>query len=354
MKKVSISELVTFDKCMRAYYLERILKIKGSPYLPFIIGNSVHHFVSKILHQENPEGRTFYFKTKESAIKNFEWYWNNDVWPIYGEYFDNENKDLKWKARSKATKNLNNYMTLAKNRGIPIMETSITIPVTELGCQLTGVIDQKRPTNPEWAERNGLKKGGYVLVDLKTGKSSYSGFGQKDQISLDNNIQATMYYFLGKKAYGVKPDAFVFWFLGGDKPEVRTTFRDDVDEEELFSKIRSFLNIIKENTSKIFKSDKDLEKYWPKTSNTYECKFCQYWDSCWKAKRPPLTTTMNTNTNGQPFGVSEKQIRNSEPTQMEFRYKNTRRKIMNQKEKEILEKEIYENLMLEKNNTNPS
>ncbi len=63
---------------------------------------------------------------------------------------------------------------------------------------------------------------------------------------------------------------------------------------------------------------------------------------------------MNTNTNGQPFGVSEKQIRNTEPTQMEFRYKNTRRKIMNQKEKEILEKEIYENLMLEKNSTNPS
>lgn len=354
MKKVSISELVTFDKCMRAYYLERILKIKGSPYLPFIIGNSVHHFVSKILHQENPEGRTFYFKTKESALDYFKKYWDDEVWPIYGEYFDNENRDLKWRARSKAIENLDSYMALAKNRGIPEMEISLTIPVTELGCQLTGVIDQKRPTNPEWAERNGLEKGGYVLVDLKTGKSSSNGFSQKDQISLDNNIQATMYYFLAKKVYGVKPDAFVFWFLGGNKPEVRTTFRDDVDEEELFSKIRSFLNIIKENTSKIFKSDKDLEKYWPKTSNTYECKFCQYWNSCWKAERTLLTTIMNTNVSSQPFGVSETQIKKVGPTQMEFRYKNTRRKIMNQNEKEKLEKEKYQKLMLEKNSTNPS
>jgi ATP-dependent helicase/DNAse subunit B len=46
MKTVSVTELTQYFRCQREYYLERVLKIKGAPYLPFIVGNAVHQFIA--------------------------------------------------------------------------------------------------------------------------------------------------------------------------------------------------------------------------------------------------------------------------------------------------------------------
>ena len=95
MKTVSVTGLTQYFRCQREYYLERVLGIKGAPYLPFIVGNAVHQFIAYWLHRGTPEGRTFFYKTEESAIKGFRLFFLREVWPEYASAF---NEKEKWQA----------------------------------------------------------------------------------------------------------------------------------------------------------------------------------------------------------------------------------------------------------------
>ncbi len=301
MKTVSISELIQYYKCQRAYYLERILRIKGAPYLPFVIGNSVHHFIAYWLHRETPEGRTFFYKTEESAINGFKRFFLQEIWPEHDSEFDD--KQTKWKALNIGIKNIKNYMEIAKGRGVPLyMEKELSFPIQELNCKLTGTIDQIRNTGPEWARKNGLKPGGVVLIDLKTGTPQYEILGKNnDQIDLVNNMQATMYWLLYEKIFGKAPDAFTFWFLGGERGTIVTTTRGKQDEEEMLNMISGFMKSI---GAKV-KPNSDPEE-WPKTPDTHQCKFCRHFASCYPRLVLRLSAPMYPEDAHLPFGTSHK------------------------------------------------
>jgi len=114
MKTVSVTELTQYFRCQREYYLERVLKIKGAPYLPFIVGNAVHQFIAYWLHRETPEGRTFFYKTEESAIKGFRLFFLREVWPKYASAFSGKEE---WQALNIGIGNVKSYMRTCAGKG---------------------------------------------------------------------------------------------------------------------------------------------------------------------------------------------------------------------------------------------
>jgi hypothetical protein len=297
MKTVSVTELTQYFRCQREYYLERVLKIKGAPYLPFIVGNAVHQFIAYWLHKETPEGRTFFYKTEESAIKGFRLFFLREVWPKYASAFSEKEE---WQALNIGIGNVKSYMRISAEKGIPMyIEKKLSFPVQNLNCELTGTIDQIRRTNPEWAKKHGLPPGGVVLVDLKTGKPQYEILGRyNDQIDLVNNIQATMYWFLYRNVFGTPPDAVAFWFLGGKKGSIVTTTREERDEKDMLDIVSNFIRSI---SSKV-KSSSNPEE-WPKTPNVYQCKFCRHSAACYPEIKARLSAPI-TDDDDLPFGVS--------------------------------------------------
>ena len=318
LKKVSVSELALFDRCRRAWYLKKVLKIKRSTFLPLIIGGAVHDFIAYRLHRKTSSQREFFYKTLESTLKAFTRYWLVDVWPKYESQF---NENLKWWALNEAKRCIVNYWNTARGKGVPIhIEKRYSIPVPDTGCTFVGVIDQIRPTSTQWAEQNGLDSPGHVLIDLKTGKPKFwsesehatSQDQERIQTSLLNDIQPTMYYFLDEKVSGRYPDIFVYWFLGGDNPRIVTTTRDETDIGGLFDAIKVFLQGI---------NGMSVNDY-PKTPNTYGCGFCEFWESCWQDReRPEVAIPFDVADTYRPTGNHELPIVNTNsPKQLRMRF----------------------------------
>jgi len=320
-KKVSVSELIQYSSCKRLWYIQRVLKKKGTPFLPFIIGSAVHHFVAYWMYREvkTKEGvfyKTFY-KSVKSAKKGFGSYWVTKAWPPYESYF---NEDTKWWAMNEGKRCVENYANTAEGRESPsAIEERLSMYVPELGCTLVGFVDQIRSTNPKWAKSQKIASPGEVLIDLKTGRPQYWLESEnatyedllKVQTGLVNNVQPTMYYFLYHAVFGRYPDAFLFWFLGGEEPRIISTTRNEHAIENMFDMIRSFMRDIRRVGIKNF----------PKTADTYKCKFCRFWDSCWDRERPPVSIPFGiTDAPPRPSGgLSEEPMELAEePVQLEF------------------------------------
>ena len=222
---VSISELSEFGTCKRRWFLHRVEKNKGSPFLNLVIGSAVHDFIAYWLHKKTKSGREFFYLTEESAIKAFKRYWHTTYVPKYRTHF---NAKLLYWGLGKAKDNLVNYLAIARGKGMPLgLEERFRLYVPELGYELVGVIDQIRSTNPEWAKEMGIVYPTKVLIDLKTGFPRYwprhEEATEKDklqaQTGLINDIQPTMYYFLFEKLFGRYPDAFLFLFWVAKRQE---------------------------------------------------------------------------------------------------------------------------------------
>lgn len=340
-KRVSTSELVQFYNCQRAWYIQRVLKIKGAPFLPFIIGGAVHNFIAYWLHKKTKDNREFYYKSVRSVLKVFAGVWLGDIWPQYNSYFSD---NLKWWALNEAKKSIANYMLMAEGKGYPLyIEKRLTVPIPELGCNLVGVIDQIRPTNPVWAQKQGIKLPGTVLIDLKTGKPQYwldsEQVSHSEQLriqtSLVNSIQPTIYYFLYHAIFGEHPDAFLFWFLGGAGPRIISTTRDARDIENMFDTIKGFMRGI---------SGTDISEF-PKTPDTYKCRFCQFWNSCWQRKRPKLSIPFDVGYSFRPSGEQPPLKRREVPRQLRFKIRGTLKRKPTFEQKKVKEREEYKKRM---------
>ena len=140
------------------------------------------------------------------------------------------------------------------------------------------------------------------MIDLKTGTPQYEILGKNnDQIDLVNNMQATMYWLLYEKIFGKAPDAFTFWFLGGERGTIVTTTRGKQDEEEMLNMISGFMKSI---GAKV-KPNSDPEE-WPKTPDTHQCKFCRHFASCYPRLVLRLSAPMYPEDAHLPFGTSHK------------------------------------------------
>jgi CRISPR/Cas system-associated exonuclease Cas4 (RecB family) len=300
MKTLSISELGQYYTCARAWYLHRVLReSRDVPTLPMIKGSAVHNFVAFYLHRPvKSQQRDFFYKELKSAQKAFEAFWHREMWKpehdsAYGE-------DLKWWAIHTANQCVANYWTLAEGRGQPMeKEKRLSVVIPELGCRLIGVVDQVRPTNPAWADRRGIENPTVVLVDIKTGKfyspdpdKASENEQRKSLLATSLSIQPTAYYYLYERILGVRPNAFVFWYLGGDQGKVVPTTRDDDDIEKLFDIIRDFMRRIDSSNMADF----------PMTPNTHVCRNCQFWQHCWPDKERPTTDVPPEALNIRPSG----------------------------------------------------
>ena len=318
-KTLSMSELIEFGTCKRRWYLHRVSKNKGSPFLSLIIGSAVHDFIAYWLHKKTKSGREFYYLTEKAALKSFRRYW----YTVYqSKYVANFNPKLLHWGYGQARKNLANYLLIAKGKGMPLgIEKEFRIFVPELGYTFVGKIDQIRSTKPEWAKEMGISTPTKVLIDLKTGFPRYwpkhEEATEKDklqaQTGLVNDIQPTMYYFLFEKEFGRYPDAFLFLFLGGEHPRIVPTTRSQQDIDNLFEIVRDF----RKSTQGM-----DMGEY-PKTSNTYNCSYCQFWEACWgKEDRPDISPPLGVRDTAPVQDKEEPVVAKPQPKQLRLKLKS--------------------------------
>jgi hypothetical protein len=140
------------------------------------------------------------------------------------------------------------------------------------------------------------------------------------QAGLRNDIQPTAYLWLWRQVMKDPAHSFMFWFLGEGGPRIIRTERADSDMEAVYRVIDRLL----EDQQRFY----ELEQ-WPKSVNTYQCGFCEYWRHCLGKDSVSVSHPVQSGEYLGEESVVEVGGKPKGPEQLKFKFKRVAREKKN-------------------------
>jgi hypothetical protein len=291
---------------------------------PRLAGSEVHRFIA-LLHSRRKKGdRPFFYKSIKSAQNAWFAAWRRALEknkpPLLRP--DKENGKMfgaiGWNC-------INHYWQQCEHKPPPLaVEKRYSAPIMT-GVDLIGIVDQTRGMErdtirkyrPDLVVGNQLVSNfdehyaPVVLVDLKTGKQNYdvgtfnpeAGLDEwaRQQFSLHQDRQATIYTWLYKQVYNVTPIGFLLWDIRTGKTFF--TYREGQDYQNMLAQVEHVVENIRAGS-------------FP-TNEGWQCKWCDYQDAC-RGERPflvakpgsvPIAPVVKTSADVATFVLHGKQLK---------------------------------------------